>query len=106
MATISTSVTAAFTQTVTVTASAATATASSSTKVTPQGGILEGSNPSEYDPKNPVILFIIQVSGASGLCFIIGSGGRLLLPGLLLAPRIREIYFSVEVQKGNEIQFV
>ncbi|KAL9128316.1 MAG: hypothetical protein Q9217_002994 [Psora testacea] len=25
-----------------------------------QGGILEGANPSNYDPKNPVILFIIQ----------------------------------------------
>ena len=26
-----------------------------------QGGILEGANPSKYDPKNPVIMFIIQV---------------------------------------------
>ncbi|TVY38837.1 K(+)/H(+) antiporter [Lachnellula subtilissima] len=27
---------------------------------TPQGGILEGSNPTVYDKKNPIILFIIQ----------------------------------------------
>ena len=33
---------------------------SSTLKATPQGGILEGSNPSVYDPKNPIILFIIQ----------------------------------------------
>ncbi|KAI9653604.1 MAG: K(+)/H(+) antiporter [Alyxoria varia] len=30
-------------------------------QVKAQGGILEGGNPSEYDPKNPVVLFIIQV---------------------------------------------
>lgn len=27
----------------------------------PQGGVLEGANPSKYDPSNPIILFIIQV---------------------------------------------
>ena len=27
-----------------------------------QGGILQGSNPSAYDPKNPIFVFIIQVS--------------------------------------------
>lgn len=26
----------------------------------PQGGILEGANPSHYDPKNPIVIFIIQ----------------------------------------------
>lgn len=26
-----------------------------------QGGILEGANPSKYDPQNPIIIFIIQV---------------------------------------------
>lgn len=30
-------------------------------KVAHQGGILEGMNPTKYDPKNPIILFIIQV---------------------------------------------
>jgi len=34
---------------------------SNSTRATPQGGILDGSNPSVYDPKNPIILFVIQV---------------------------------------------
>ncbi|KAB8337254.1 hypothetical protein FH972_021556 [Carpinus fangiana] len=38
----------------------ATSTASSTNRATPQGGILEGSDPSHYDPKNPIILFIIQ----------------------------------------------
>ncbi|KKK25271.1 hypothetical protein ARAM_000700 [Aspergillus rambellii] len=32
----------------------------SSNRATPQGGILEGGNPSHYDPRNPLILFIIQ----------------------------------------------
>ncbi len=27
----------------------------------PQGGVLEGINPAQYDPKQPVVLFIIQV---------------------------------------------
>ena len=41
-------------------AAAATATATGYRAV-PQGGVLEGANPSVYDPKNPIILFIIQV---------------------------------------------
>ncbi|KAL9599980.1 MAG: hypothetical protein Q9219_003449 [cf. Caloplaca sp. 3 TL-2023] len=32
----------------------------SSVRASHQGGILEGANPSEYDPKNPIIIFIIQ----------------------------------------------
>ncbi|GAE00058.1 K+ homeostasis protein Kha1 [Paecilomyces variotii No. 5] len=36
------------------------AAASSSNRATPQGGILEGGNPTHYDPKNPITLFIIQ----------------------------------------------
>lgn len=44
------------------TAAAAAAATSGGNRATPQGGILEGSNPSTYDPKNPIILFIIQVS--------------------------------------------
>lgn len=30
-------------------------------RVTPQGGILEGSNPTVWDSKNPITLFVIQV---------------------------------------------
>ncbi|KKA21768.1 K homeostasis protein Kha1 [Rasamsonia emersonii CBS 393.64] len=33
---------------------------SNSTRATPQGGILEGGNPTVYDSKNPIILFVIQ----------------------------------------------
>ncbi|KUJ20632.1 uncharacterized protein LY89DRAFT_682340 [Mollisia scopiformis] len=44
----------------TVTKTAASTTATSTDRATPQGGILEGGNPSKYDPKNPIILFIIQ----------------------------------------------
>lgn len=47
---------------VTKTVTAASASASSTNRVTPQGGILEGENPTVYDPKNPIILFIVQVS--------------------------------------------
>lgn len=48
------------TQTVTSVASSA-ASPSSTLRARPQGGILEGEDPSQYDPKNPIILFIIQV---------------------------------------------
>jgi hypothetical protein len=37
------------------------ATASAADRATPQGGILEGGNPTVYSASNPIILFIIQV---------------------------------------------
>lgn len=40
------------------TATAAAATGSN--RATPQGGILEGGNPTHYDSKNPIVMFIIQ----------------------------------------------
>ncbi|MCJ1404773.1 K(+)/H(+) antiporter [Xylographa trunciseda] len=43
-----------------VTQTVASATPSSTQRATPQGGILEGSNPSIYDPKNPIFSFVIQ----------------------------------------------
>ncbi|MCJ1434555.1 K(+)/H(+) antiporter [Xylographa pallens] len=43
-----------------VTQTVASATPSSTQRATPQGGILEGSNPSIYDPKNPIFIFVIQ----------------------------------------------
>lgn len=49
------------TVTKTVTAKAA-ATTAASVRVAKQGGILEGANPSKYDSKNPIIIFIIQAS--------------------------------------------
>ena len=45
-----------------VTKTVASATPSSTVRASPQGGILEGANPSVYDPKNPIFVFIIQVS--------------------------------------------
>ncbi|KAJ5787643.1 Cation/H+ exchanger [Penicillium paradoxum] len=51
----------------TTTAGAATSTV----RVAPQGGILEGGNPSEYDPKNPLVLFIIQAVIIIALCRLI-----------------------------------
>ena len=44
-----------------VTSAAAEATASGD-RAPSQGGVIEGSNPSEYNPKEPIVLFIIQVS--------------------------------------------
>jgi hypothetical protein len=44
----------------TITAAAASSSAASD-RATPQGGVIEGGNPSHYDSKNPIILFIIQV---------------------------------------------
>jgi len=43
-----------------VTTTASAASASSTLRARPQGGILEGEDPSVYDSKNPIILFIIQ----------------------------------------------
>lgn len=43
----------------TVTAKPVTTTAAS--RAAHQGGIIEGADPSKYDPKNPIIIFIIQV---------------------------------------------
>ena len=45
----------------TVTKTLGSATATSTLRAVPQGGIIEGADPSVYDPKNPIILFIIQV---------------------------------------------
>ncbi|KAI9786527.1 MAG: K(+)/H(+) antiporter [Peltula sp. TS41687] len=44
------------------TASSAVVSPTSTSRATPQGGILEGGNPSHYDPKNPIVVFIIQVA--------------------------------------------
>ncbi|RDW76346.1 Kha1p [Aspergillus mulundensis] len=33
---------------------------STESRAPPQGGILEGGDPSQYDPKNPIVIFIIQ----------------------------------------------
>lgn len=48
----------------TAAALSSTAAAASPTgnRAPPQGGVLEGLNPSVYNPKDPIILFIIQVS--------------------------------------------
>lgn len=46
----------------TVNATAATATTTSANRATPQGGIFEHVNPTHYDTKNPITLFIIQAS--------------------------------------------
>lgn len=54
-------VTSVVTELVTRTASAAAATSSSSNRAPLQGGILDGMNPSVYNPKDPIITFIIQV---------------------------------------------
>ncbi|KIV82501.1 hypothetical protein PV11_04605 [Exophiala sideris] len=46
------------TKTVTVTA----ATSSATVRATPQGGIFDHVDPTVYDPKNPIILFVIQAA--------------------------------------------
>jgi hypothetical protein len=37
------------------------APASTTVRAAPQGGVLEGLNPVQYNASNPIILFIIQV---------------------------------------------
>ncbi|KAJ9656870.1 hypothetical protein H2201_008392 [Coniosporium apollinis] len=61
-------VTSVVTELVTWTASAAAATSSSSNRAPPQGGILEGMDPSHYNPKDPIITFIIQAGIIIGFC--------------------------------------
>lgn len=46
----------------TVTKTMASSTASGTFRAAAQGGIIQGSNPSVYDPKDPTIIFIIQAS--------------------------------------------
>jgi len=48
------------TQVVTRTISVSASTASSTDRATPQGGLFDGLNPTRYDTKNPITLFIIQ----------------------------------------------
>ena len=44
----------------TVTRTAAAASSTSSDRAPPQGGVFEGSNPTHWDSKNPITLFVIQ----------------------------------------------
>ncbi|KAF4633308.1 hypothetical protein G7Y89_g4812 [Cudoniella acicularis] len=53
-------VTSVITKSVTKTALCETAFATSSHRASPQGGVLEGGNPSVYNTSNPIILFRIQ----------------------------------------------
>ncbi|KAL4868316.1 hypothetical protein BDV12DRAFT_103833 [Aspergillus spectabilis] len=41
---------------------------STENRAPPQGGILEGGDPSQYDPKNPIVIFIIQAFIIIVLC--------------------------------------
>jgi hypothetical protein len=59
-------ITAVVTDTVTKTV-AMSATASSTARAKAQGGILEGENPTQYNPKDPIIIFIIQVCAQSAV---------------------------------------
>jgi len=69
------------TQIVTSVVSASSAASASSTlRARPQGGILEGEDPSVYDSKNPIILFIIQVNNSSPAAMISTSALTCLSP--------------------------
>ncbi|PGH08579.1 peroxin-3 [Blastomyces parvus] len=46
----------------------ATASPTPTVRATPQGGIFDHSNPSKYDPKNPITLFIIQAALIIMIC--------------------------------------
>lgn len=43
--------------------SAAAPTSTGGNRAAPQGGVIEGANPSVYNPKDPITMFIIQVGG-------------------------------------------
>ncbi|KAJ5171200.1 Cation/H+ exchanger [Penicillium coprophilum] len=59
---------------------ATNATTNSTQRVSPQGGILEGGNPTHYDPKNPLVLFIIQIRQPRVIAEVIG--------GIVLGPSV------------------
>ena len=59
--TMAASPTVAETVTKVVTKTISSSTATSTNRAAAQGGILEHGDPSKYDPKNPIIIFIIQV---------------------------------------------
>ncbi|KAL3473784.1 Sodium/hydrogen exchanger family-domain-containing protein [Aspergillus californicus] len=44
---------------------------STENRAPPQGGILEGGNPSQYDPSHPIVIFIIQAFVIIVLCHLI-----------------------------------
>ncbi|KAK6438223.1 hypothetical protein LTR95_005584, partial [Oleoguttula sp. CCFEE 5521] len=76
---------------------AASASASATMRAAPQGGILEGSNPSHYDSKNPIILFIIQAGIIILFCRLLHSPLSLIrqprviaevIGGILLGPSV------------------
>ena len=75
------------TVTATITKTIGSVTPTSTLRAVPQGGILEGADPSVYDPKNPIIIFIIQVfhlhdprSEQKYLTIFIGGYNHHLLP--------------------------
>ncbi|KAG5927630.1 hypothetical protein E4U42_001997 [Claviceps africana] len=51
--------------------SAASSAAPSAAPVHEQGGVIDGLNPSKYDPSNPIILFIIQASLIIIVCHLL-----------------------------------
>ena len=75
----------------TVTAASTAASASSTNRATPQAGILEGSNPSKYDPSNPIFLFIIQVRQRSAHQKSLSHGGTRARCSDIPAASIRSI---------------
>jgi hypothetical protein len=55
--------------------------------VAPQGGVLEGSNPTVFDPKNPIILFIIQVHSPSHWKHVVAQASPKVLEILHISVR-------------------
>ncbi|KAK3719433.1 hypothetical protein LTR37_004290 [Vermiconidia calcicola] len=91
MATLTTTVTDLVTTTVTG------AVSESTDRAPPQGGILEGGDPSRYDSKNPIIIFIIQAGIIIIFCRLLHYPLSLLrqprviaevIGGILLGPSI------------------
>ncbi|KAK5008090.1 hypothetical protein LTR28_004449, partial [Elasticomyces elasticus] len=80
-----------------VTKTAASTSASATLRAAAQGGILEGSNPSHYDSKNPIIMFIIQAGIILVFCRLLHYPLSLLrqprviaevIGGVLLGPSV------------------
>lgn len=69
-----------------LTATLTSAIASSTNRAPPQGGVIEGANPSVYNPKDPIIIFIIQVSSWRVATLLFHSGAGRVFANTVAAP--------------------
>lgn len=95
--TVTATVVSAVLTTVSSTSSTSSATSTSATRVTPQGGVLDGIDPILYNASNPILLFIVQAAIIIIFCRLLHYPLRYLgqprviaevIGGILLGPSV------------------